>query len=58
MKFNGKGKGTVVTAHAMRACGGMKVQLHSLFNYALNGGEWLASQRGRFSAGESLSETY
>jgi len=39
VKFKDKRKGTVVTAHAMWACVGLEVQLHSLFKYTLHGGE-------------------
>jgi len=58
VKFKAKCIGTVFTAHAMKTCGFVEVQHLPLFNYTLNGGEWLASLRGCFSDGESLSKRY
>jgi hypothetical protein len=42
----------VIKHHAMKTCGGVKVQLHALLTSALDGGEWSASSSGRFTAGQ------
>jgi hypothetical protein len=45
-----KVNGEVVPVHAMKAHGGIKVQLHSFLTWALDGGEWLTSLSGRFTS--------
>jgi len=43
--------------HAIKAYGGVEVQLRSFLTSALEGGEWLASCPNCFTAGESAAVT-
>jgi hypothetical protein len=36
----------------MKAYGGVKIKLHSFIISVINGGEWLTSGTGRFTAGK------
>jgi hypothetical protein len=38
--------------HAVKAHGGIEVQLHSFLTSALDGGEWSTSRLGRFTPGK------
>jgi hypothetical protein len=41
-------KSEFVPVHAMKAHGGIKLQLYSFLTWALDGGEWLTSLSGCF----------
>jgi hypothetical protein len=47
-----KKKGKFVPLHTMKDTGGIDVKLFSFLTLALDGGEWLTSQPGRFTPGK------
>jgi hypothetical protein len=48
----GKSKCNGVFVHAVKACGGVEVYLHSFLKSVLTVGEWRDIQAGRFMPGE------
>jgi len=48
----GEGKG--VPAHDIKTYAAVEVQLHSFTTSALDGGQWSASHRGRFTQDQNL----
>jgi hypothetical protein len=64
IKISLKGKGKVVPVllltehHTMKAYGGVKVQLHTFFDLALDGDEWSASRPGHFTLRERALGTH